>query len=529
MKRILVLVAIIVTCSTSKAQQPKNFEEPLLLGFVRVELPFELQGGSGVSSDTARYLPVHDSDPRCTYQGQLYFKRTSSTTGTPRYCTAKGNPGTWNDFGSGGGGSGDALTTDPLSQFASTTSAQLAGVLSDETGSGGGFVRATSPTLTTPNLGAPSAVTLTNGTGLPITTGVSGLGSNVATFLATPSSANLASAVTGETGSGALVFGTSPDFTTGITIGSVAVPTISSTNTFTNKTIAFGSNAVSGTIAQFNTAVTDDDLMTLGGSETVTGAKTYGSALLLTTRPRVTTSIDDANGNEVIKTPATSSAVNEITVTNSATGNAVSITATGGDTDIDLVLAGKGAGKIVVGDPGATTSYIDAIASAPPSTPSSGIATIYVDSTSKNIAVKDDAGVVKHGVQTATCTNGVGAISDAGAVTCTTTFTNPAVTAQTLTDGATINWDTNSGAVASVTLGGNHTMAAPTNLKTGGSYWLSVIQDGTGSRTITWNSAFKWPGGTAPTLTTTASRKDLITCASFDGSTLQCNALLDVR
>jgi hypothetical protein len=71
-------------------------------------------------------------------------------------------------------------------------------------------------------------------------------GTGVLTFLATPSSANLASAVTDETGSGALVFGTSPDFTTGATIGSVAIPTISSTSTLTNKTIAAGSNTITG-------------------------------------------------------------------------------------------------------------------------------------------------------------------------------------------------------------------------------------------------------------------------------------------
>jgi hypothetical protein len=65
-----------------------------------------------------------------------------------------------------------------------------------------------------PALGTPSSGTLTNATGLPISTGVAGLGTGVATFLATPSSANLASAVTGETGSGALVFGTSPALTT---------------------------------------------------------------------------------------------------------------------------------------------------------------------------------------------------------------------------------------------------------------------------------------------------------------------------
>ena len=71
-----------------------------------------------------------------------------------------------------------------------------------------------SATLTTPALGTPSSGTLTNCTGLPVATGVSGLGSGVATFLATPSSANLAAAVTGETGSGALVFATSPTLVT---------------------------------------------------------------------------------------------------------------------------------------------------------------------------------------------------------------------------------------------------------------------------------------------------------------------------
>lgn len=85
------------------------------------------------------------------------------------------------------------------------------------TGSGTGvFLRTTSPTMVTPVLGVPASGTLTNCTGLPIATGVSGLGANVATFLATPSSANLAAAVTGETGTGALVFGNTPTLTTPI-------------------------------------------------------------------------------------------------------------------------------------------------------------------------------------------------------------------------------------------------------------------------------------------------------------------------
>lgn len=91
------------------------------------------------------------------------------------------------------------------------------------TGTGNG-VRATSPTLTTPTftapvLGTPASGTLTNCTGLPVDTGISGLGANVATFLATPSSANLRSALTDETGSGSAVFGTAPTISAAVLTG----------------------------------------------------------------------------------------------------------------------------------------------------------------------------------------------------------------------------------------------------------------------------------------------------------------------
>lgn len=90
----------------------------------------------------------------------------------------------------------------------------------------------------------------------------------------------------------------------------------------------------------------------------------------------------------------------------------------------------------------------------------------------------------------------------------------------TLTDGATVNWDTSLGQVAKVTLGGNRTIAAPTSLVTGGMYSLNIIQDGTGSRTATWNSVFAFTGGVAPTLSSAASAVDEIAWR-YDGTKLR--------
>ena len=92
-------------------------------------------------------------------------------------------------------------------------------------------------------LGTPASATLTNATGLPISTGVSGLGTGVATFLGTPSSANLASAVTDETGSGSLVFGTSP---------TVNNPTITN---YVESVVAIGTVTTASTLSLTNGTV----------------------------------------------------------------------------------------------------------------------------------------------------------------------------------------------------------------------------------------------------------------------------------
>jgi hypothetical protein len=79
----------------------------------------------------------------------------------------------------------------------------------------------------------------------------------------------------------------------------------------------------------------------------------------------------------------------------------------------------------------------------------------------------------------------------------------------TLTDGSTVAWNSLTSPVAKVTLGGNRTIAAATGAVAGTFASILVIQDGTGSRTVTWNAAYEFAANTAPTLTTTANLGDL--------------------
>jgi hypothetical protein len=146
--------------------------------------------------------------------------------------------------------------------------------------------------------------------------------------------------------------------------------------------------------------------------------------------------IADDSGNEYIKFVKTASAVNEISITNSATGNSPDLSVTGGDTNIGLSITTKGTGLIKFND----GAYFPEA---------------------------------------------------------------------TLTDGATVTWDVSTQPVCKLTLGGNRTLSAPTNGATGQFISIAVIQDATGSRTLTWNSAYEFTGDTAPTLTTTVSKADL--------------------
>lgn len=100
--------------------------------------------------------------------------------------------------------------------------------------------------------------------------------------------------------------------------------------------------------------------------------------------------------------------------------------------------------------------------------------------------------------------------------------------ATTLTDAANITWDAQLNQVASVTLAGNRTLDNPTNMKDGATYILTVKQDATGSRTLSFGSAYKFPGGTAPTLTAAANAVDILTFVS-DGTNMYAVSQLDFK
>lgn len=97
--------------------------------------------------------------------------------------------------------------------------------------------------------------------------------------------------------------------------------------------------------------------------------------------------------------------------------------------------------------------------------------------------------------------------------------------AAALTPGTTVAW--NVGAIPNATLAPvqSFTLSNPSNIFAGGNYMITITQDSTGSRVITWGSVYKFPGGTKFTLSTAASSIDTISCYSPDGTNMQCSGL----
>ena len=223
-----------------------------------------------------------------------------------------------------------------------------------------------------------------------------------------------------------------------------------------------------------------------GADSAVTASSTTTFTNKTHTAPKIADGgyIADANGNELVIFQTTSSAVNQLEITNAAAGNNPILAATGGDTNIGINLTPKGTGEVVIAA-GNLNYGSTAITSSGAELNYSDLTTLGTTAASK-VFTADANNLTK-------ITGGV--------------YLEEA----TLTFDATQDWDVRASPVAKVTLTNNVTFDAPTNPTTGQYISIVCIQDGTGSRTIAWNAVFEFKDDTAPTATTTASKGDMFT------------------
>ena len=296
----------------------------------------------------------------------------------------------------------------------------------------------------------------------------------------------------------------------------------SATQTLTNKTLTSPvlNTGVSGT------AVLDSDTMSgasatkLASSESIkayvdsqVSGVTASSTTTFTNKTLTAAKIvdggflADANGNELIKMQTTSSAVNELELTNAATGGAVVVGTSGGDSNIDLTLTPKGTGEVniaadnlnyagtAVTSTGAELNILDGVTSTAAELNYLDIATLGLTAASKAVTA-DANGVI-------TLDNGFS--EEYAAVTSSSNVVslNPRTAnnfSHDLTEATTVSF-TNPAASGKV--------SAAT---------LRIIQGST-ARAITWNSSIKWAGDVAPTLSQADNAVDIFVFYTVDGGT----------
>jgi len=267
--------------------------------------------------------------------------------------------------------------------------------------------------------------------------------------------------------------------------------------------------------------------------------------------------IADTTGAETLVFGEVTDPLNEVKITNAATGTAGPIIASQGQTNSNLQLRPAGSGMITVGTTGANATISsngahDLILSTNEGT-SSGTITI-TDASNGNIALAPEGtGEVLVGSGSAagdiTSSGAYDLIIDtnsgtnAGNITLTdgadgdidfTTngagflkFNDAAYNPETtLTDEATITWDAQAKPITAVTLTANRDLAAPTNGIAGAFISILVIQDAGGTNTLAWNAVFEFPSETAPTLTSTGALADLFVFRYHNSKWLQVGSTL---
>lgn len=464
------------------------------------------------------------------------------------------------------------VTSSPLSQFASTTSAQLLGVISDETGSGS-LVFATSPTLITPTLGVATAtsinkvaitapatsatLTIANGKTLTANNSLafSGTDGTVFTFPGSSdtvvtltaaqslSSKTLVSPVitTSFTATGLVknadlvnpsttvngqtcTLGASCTVTaaaTSVTIGTTAISGGTTTRVLYDNAGVIGEYSISGTGSVAMTTSPTFVTPTLGaatGTSLALGGCTIGTNVLcatgtaaisgtLTSAAHTVTSaaagalavgLNGATNPAFVVDASTASSATGISVKSAAAAGGVAIAAISSGTNEAMSINAKGSGAIAIG--GTSTGGIALGA---------GGGGVTATALTVNTSFTATGLVGYAALQTAAIATSSEYLAGTASKLVQSGAIYPSET--TTTFGATTSFDFATFINTAVTLTGNITTMNVSNVKAGQSGMITLIQDGTGSRTTVWNAIFKFAGGLAPTLSTTSGAIDVLT------------------
>ena len=453
-----------------------------------------LAGGGTGETNTASSIGGGDANVYKTKTGvDLEFRTISGTNGV-----AVSENGDVVEIS----GAAFATAAGNLSQFAATTSAQLASTISDETGSGA-LVFASSPTLVTPALGTPSSGVLTNCTGLPVAGIADGTDGELITWDASGNASTVSVGTSGHVltsnGAGAaptfqaasgggggmsdVVDDTTPQLGGDLDVNGQKIVSVSNGNIDIEPNGT--GNVLLGNFTfdadQSVSASQDDYVLTYDHStglislEAATGGGGGMNDLIDDTTPQLGGMLD-INGQsigdgtlELLTFTETASAVNHVNITNATTGNAAVIGTAGDDTNIDLSLSPKGTGYVQTENRLKVLNDFEVSGSVSSTDP-------VASDRDLSLNTKGDGFIVMN----------------AGAYTPVTALSDGSTTTLDCADGNAFTWTLPSS-------DDDRTLAF-SNLQAGQEFWLYVDGSNWNSMltgTLTWPGSVKWDGDSA--------------------------------